>query len=65
MVMSYVMRGDINSQMREVMDVEIAGKRKKGRPRKSWDEGIKKELKQYGFSRDDAYDRKPVFDILV
>ena len=30
-----VMRGDINSQIREVMELEITGKRKKGRPRKS------------------------------
>ena len=34
----HVMLGDINSQIRqevEVMEVEITGKRKKGRPRKS------------------------------
>ena len=34
----HVMFGDINSQIREeveVMEVEITGKRKKGRPRKS------------------------------
>ena len=30
----HVMRGDINSEIREVMDLEITGKRKKGRPRK-------------------------------
>ena len=30
----HVMRGDINSKIREVMDLEITGKRKKGRPRK-------------------------------
>ena len=29
-----VMRGDINSQIHEVMEVEIIGKRKKGRVRK-------------------------------
>ena len=36
-IQSYAMHGDINSQIREVMDVEITGKRKKGRPRKSWE----------------------------
>ena len=30
----HVMRGDINSKILEVMDLEITGKRKKGRPRK-------------------------------
>ena len=33
----HVMRGDINSQIREVMEVEITGKRKKARARKSWE----------------------------
>ena len=32
----HVMRGDTNSQIREVMEVEMIGKKKKGRPRKSW-----------------------------
>ena len=40
---SHAMRGDINSQIREVMDVEITGQRKKGRPRKSWEECVKKD----------------------
>ena len=31
----YVMLADINYQIREVIEVEITGKRKKGRPRKS------------------------------
>ena len=39
----HVMCGDINSQIHEVMEVEITGKRKKGRPRKSWEECIKKD----------------------
>ena len=33
----HVMRGDINSQIREVIKVEITGKREKDRPRKSWE----------------------------
>ena len=54
----YVMSGDINSQIREVLEVEITGKRKKGQPRKSWEECIKKDLERYGLRREDAYDRK-------
>ena len=44
----HAMRGDINSQIREVMEVEVTGKRKKGRPRKSWEECVKKDLERYG-----------------
>ena len=54
----HVMRRNINSQIREVMEVEITGKRKKGRPRKSWKEYVKKDLERYGFRREDACNRK-------
>ena len=40
----HVMHGDINSQICEIMGVEITGKSKKGRPRKSWEEYVKKDL---------------------
>ena len=40
----HVMRGDMNSKIREVMEGEMTGKRKKGRPRKSWEVCIKKYL---------------------
>ena len=44
--------------MREVMEVEITGKRKKSQPRKSWEECIKKDLERYGLKIEDACDRK-------
>ena len=53
----HVIYGDINSQIQEVMEVEITGKRKKGRPRKSWEECLKKNLERYGWRKEDAYDR--------
>ena len=40
------------------MEVEITWKMKKGRPRKSWEECIKKDLEQYGLRREYAYDQK-------
>ena len=40
------MCGEINSQIREVVELEITGNRKKGRPRKSWEECVKKDFKQ-------------------
>ena len=53
----HVIRRDISSQIREVMEHEIPGKRKKGRPRKSWEECVKKDLERYGLRREDVYDR--------
>ena len=37
----HIMHGE-SSQIGEVMEVEISGKRKKGRPRKSWEECVKR-----------------------
>ena len=54
----HVMRGEIDSQIREVMEVEITGKRKKGQPRKSWEECIKKNMEQYSLRREDASNQK-------
>ena len=53
----HVIRRDISSQIREVMEHEIPGKRKKDRPRKSWEECIRKDLERYDLRREDAYDR--------
>ena len=40
----HVICQDINSSTCEVMELEITGKRKKGLPRKSWEECIKNDL---------------------
>ena len=40
----HVMHGDINSQICEVMEVEITGKRKKGQSRKLLQDCVKKDL---------------------
>ena len=50
----HFMRAYISSQIREVMEVEITGKRKKDRPRKLWEECVKKDLKRYGLRREMA-----------
>ena len=52
----HVIHRDISSQICEVMEHEIPGKRKKGQPRKLWEECIKKDLERYGLRREDAYD---------
>lgn len=51
------MQGNFNSQISEVMQVKLTGKRNKGQPRKLWKESIKKDLKQYGLRKEDAYYR--------
>ena len=53
----HVIRRDISSQIREVMEHETPRKRKKGRPRILWEECLKKDLERYGLRREDAYDR--------
>ena len=54
----HVIYRDINySQIREVVQFEITEKRKTGRPRKSWEESVKKDLERYGLKREDTYDR--------
>ena len=40
------MREEVNSSIRYVMGIKITGKRKKGRPRKLWEECIKKDLER-------------------
>ena len=53
----HVICRDSSAQIREVLEHEILLKREKGRPRKSWEECIKKYLERYGLRRGDAYDR--------
>ena len=48
----------MNSQIREVMELEITGKRKNCRPRKSREKCVKKDLERYGLRTEDAYYRE-------
>ena len=49
---------DISCQIREVMELEITGKIRKGQLRTFWEECIKKYLDQYGLRREDPYDQE-------
>lgn len=51
-----VIRGDINSQICEVMEVKKTEKRKKSRPRILQEECTKKTLELHGLKKEDAYD---------
>ena len=54
----HVMCGGINSQISEVVEVEITGKKKKGQPRKSQEQCVKKDLEQYSLRRENVYDQE-------
>ena len=53
-----VIRRDINSQRRGFMELEINGKKKKGRSRKLWEVCVNKDSERYGLRREDAYYRE-------
>lgn len=54
----HVIQGDINSQIREVMELQTTGERKKSPARKLWEECVKKYLKWYGLRGEDTYDQE-------
>ena len=54
--MVHAMHGDINFKIHDVIKVEINWKRKKGQPRKSWQECLRKDLEQYGLRRENLQD---------
>ena len=41
----------MNSQITEIMKLEITGKRKKGRLKKSWEEGLRIWLEKRGWKQ--------------
>ena len=52
----HVMCGDINSQIRAVMEVQITVKRKEDRLRELWEECVKRHLERYDLRRENVYD---------
>ena len=53
----YVIRREEIEGVRRVMEMEVDGKRKRGRPKKRWEEGIAKDLDERRLTREDAVDR--------
>ena len=45
---SHAIHQGIKSQIHEATEPEINGKKKRGRPRKSWEQCVKKDLERYG-----------------
>ena len=53
----HVMRREEESVCRRVMNMEVPGKRKRGRPRKRWKHTIKEDILEKNVQVDDTQDR--------
>ena len=50
----YVLRRDDGHVLRKALEFEVKGKRKRGRPKKTWKTQVEKESKSVGIEKDDA-----------
>ena len=53
----HVLRRDDGHVLRKVLEFEVKGKRKQGRPKKTWKVQVEKESKSVGLEKDDALNR--------
>ena len=56
--MGHVLRRDKDEPVKRVWNLEIAGKRERGRPKMTWKDMVKKESRKIGLDERDAQDRK-------
>ena len=54
----HVVRREDSNPIQEAYSLEVPGKRRKGRPRKTWIEDVKEEMRRRGLTEADAHDRK-------
>ena len=52
-----VLRRDDGHVLRKALEFEVKGKRKRGRPRKTWKTQVEKESKSVGLEKEDALNR--------
>ena len=57
MVSRHVLRRDDEHVLRKVLEFEVRGKRKPGRPKKTWKMQVEKESKSIGLEKKDAMNR--------
>ena len=48
------MRKDDNRVLRAALDLEVRGKRKRGRPKKTWEKEEEEETEKIGLKKEDA-----------
>ena len=53
----HVLRRDDGHVLRKVLELEVKGKRKRGRLRKTWRSQVEKESKSVGLKKEDAKNR--------
>ena len=53
----HVLRRDDGHVLRKVLEFEVKGKRKQGRPKKTWKTQVEKESKSVGLEKKDAMNR--------
>ena len=53
----HVLKRDDNSVLRVALDLEVSGKRKRGRPKKTWTKQVKEATEEIGLKKGDALNR--------
>ena len=53
----HVLRRDDDSILRVALDLEVTGKRKRGRPKKTWKKQVEEETEKVGLKKEDALNR--------
>ena len=53
-----MLRRDDGHVLRKVLEFEVKGKRKRGRPKKVWKTQLEKESKSVGLEKEDALNRE-------
>ena len=53
----HVLRSDDGHVLRKALEFEVKGKRRRGRPRKTWRSQVEKESKSVGLEKEDALNR--------
>ena len=53
----HVLRRDNNSVLRDALNLEVTGKRKWGRPKKTWKKQVQEETEKIGLKKEDALRR--------
>ena len=53
----HVLRRDDNSVLKFALDLEVSGKRKQGRPKKTWKKQVEEEMEKIDLKKEDALNR--------
>ena len=53
----HALRRDESDVLREALQFEVDGRRRRGRPRNTWKKQVEKEMQKTGLQKEDAQDR--------